>query len=159
LLSSISQSKKSSSRHSAGAAHTVAAKRAKIQGRKGTHPVYDKHGDEVIDDNEYDNDEDHLSVTNASCAVSSVEPEREVSIDAKAAELIEKHCQEFMKRAFLLRVFCANPPLTTASAMIKMGRPQSDIAYIIYCLRNWQVGVNYIKTMEHCPEKDRIARF
>ncbi len=83
---------------------------------------------------------------------------REAFIAAKVAEPTKKHCKEFMKRAFLLRVISNNIPLTTASAMIKMCRPQSDIDYIIYCLKNWEVGV-CIKTMEHCPEKDRIAKF
>jgi hypothetical protein len=98
------------------------AKRAKIQ-RKGNRPVYDKHGDEVINEDKYDNDEDHLPVTNASHSVSTREAEREAFIDAKAAELIKKHHQEFMKKVFLLRVISASLPLTTASAMIKMCRP------------------------------------
>ncbi len=48
--------------------------------------------------------------------------------------------------------------LNTASEMIEMCRPQSDIDYIIYCLRNWEVDV-CIETMEHCPLRDRIAKF
>ncbi len=42
--------------------------------------------------------------------------------------------------------------------MTKMCRPQSDIDYIIYCLKNQEVGV-CIKTMEHCSLRDRIAKF
>jgi hypothetical protein len=68
LLSSISQSTLSLSRHSAGTIHAVATKRTKNQGRKGTIPVYDKHGVEVIDDNKYYNEEDHIPVANASCS-------------------------------------------------------------------------------------------
>jgi hypothetical protein len=136
LLSSLSQSTKSSSQHSVGAACAVAAKRAKIQGRKGTSPVNDKHGDEVIDDDKYDNDEDHLPVTDASHSVSSMDAGRDVFIDARAAELTKNHCQDFIKRAFLLRVVSKDLPLTTASVMIKMFRPQPDLDYIIYCLRN-----------------------
>ena len=55
-------------------------------------------------------------------------------IAEKAAELIEKHRQEFMKRAFSVRTLAADVPLTTASASIKMCRPQKDIDYIIYVL-------------------------
>ncbi len=110
--------------------------------RNGTRPVYDKHGDEVIDDNEYDNEEDHIPVTNASCSITTMDIEREAFIAAKVAELTKKHCKEFMKRAFLLRVLSNNIPLTTASEMIKIIWPQSDIVYIIYCVRNWEVGVS-----------------
>ena len=39
-------------------------------------------------------------------------------IAEKAAELIEKHRQEFMKRAFSVRTLAADVPLTTASASI-----------------------------------------
>jgi hypothetical protein len=52
-LSSLSQSTLSLSQHSAGAIHAVATRRTKNQGRKGTCPVYDKHGNKVIDDNKY----------------------------------------------------------------------------------------------------------
>ncbi len=101
----------------------------------GTHPVYDKHDDDVIDDNKYDDDDYHLPVTNALCSVSILDTEREAFIDAMAAELIEKHCPDFMKRVSLLRVLSTDLPLTIASVIIKMYRPQSDIDYIIYCLR------------------------
>ncbi len=100
MLSSLSQSTLSSSQHSAGAIHAVAAKRTKNQGRKGTCPVSDKHGDEVIDGNKYGNEEDHIPITNASCSASTVDTEREACIAAKAAELTKKHCKELMKRAF-----------------------------------------------------------
>ncbi len=104
--------------------------------RKGTRPVYDKHGDKVIDDDKYNNEEDHIPVTNALCLSSAVDTKKEAFIAAKVAELTKKHHKEFMKRAFLLQGFSKDLPLTTASAMIKMCRPQSDIDYIIYCLRN-----------------------
>jgi hypothetical protein len=67
--------------------------------RKGTLSVYDKHGDKVIDDNKYDNEEDHIPVTNALCSSSIVDTGKEAFIAAKAAELTKKHCKEFMKRA------------------------------------------------------------
>ncbi len=111
LLSSFSQSTLSLSRHSAGAIYAVAAKRIKNQERKGTHPVYDKHRDEVIDDNKYDSEEDHIPVINALCSASTVDTEREAFIAAKAAELTKKHHEEFMKRAFSLRVISTIFPL------------------------------------------------
>ncbi len=126
--------------------------------RKGTCPVYDKHGDEEIDDNKYDNEEDHNPVTNALCSSSTMDTEKEAFIAAKAAELTKKHRKEFMKRAFLLQVLSKDIPLNNAVVMIKMCRPQSNIDYIIYCLRNREVSV-CIKTMEHCPLRDRIAKF
>ncbi len=64
-LSPLSQSTLSLSQHSASTIHAVAAKRTKNHGRKGTCPVYDKHGDKVIDHNKYDNEEDYIPVTNA----------------------------------------------------------------------------------------------
>ncbi len=126
--------------------------------REGTLLVYDKHGDKVIDDNKYDNEEYHIPVTNALCSASTMDTESEAFIAAKAAELTKKHRDAFMKRAFFLRVLSNDIPLTTASAMIKICRPQSDIDYIIYCLRNWEVGV-CMKTIEHCPLRDEIAKF
>jgi hypothetical protein len=79
-----------------------------------------------------------------------MDTEKEAFIAAKAAELIKKHHKELMKRAFSLQVLSKDLPLTTVSAMIEMCRPQSDTAYIIYYLRNWEVGV-CIKTMDQCP--------
>jgi hypothetical protein len=76
-LSSLSQSTLSLSQHSAGAIHSVAAKGIKNQGRKGTHPVYDKHGDEVIDDDKYDNEKVHIPVINGLCSASTVDTDRE----------------------------------------------------------------------------------
>jgi hypothetical protein len=79
-------------------------------------------------------------------------------IAEKAVELIEKHHQEFMKRTFSVRTLATDVPLTTASASIKMCRPQKDIDYIIYILKNWRVGIN-IKFMDPCPEKESISKF
>jgi hypothetical protein len=63
-----------------------------------------------------------------------------------------------MKRVFSVRTLAADVPLTTASASINMCRPQKDIDYIIYVLKNWCVGVN-IKFMEPCLERDSISKF
>ena len=63
-----------------------------------------------------------------------------------------------MKRAFSVRTLAADVPLTTASASIKMCRPQEDIDYIINVLKNWRVGTN-IKNMDPCPERDSISNF
>ena len=63
-----------------------------------------------------------------------------------------------MKRAFSVRTLTADVPLTTASASIKMCRPQEDIDYIINVLKNWRVGTN-IKNMDPCPERDSISKF
>jgi len=71
-------------------------------------------------------------------------------IAEKDAELVEKHRQEFMKRAFSVRTHAAEVPLTTASSSIKMCRPQKGLDYIIYILKNWRVGIN-IKNMDPCP--------
>jgi hypothetical protein len=48
--------------------------------------------------------------------------------------------------------------LSLQGAHIKMCRPQKDIDYIIYALKNWRVGVN-IKVMDPCPERDSISKF
>ncbi len=91
LLSSLSQSTLSLSQHSADAIHAVAAKRTKNQRRKGTRPLDDKHGDKVIDDDKYDNEEDHIPVTNALCSASTMDTEREAFIATMVAELTKKH--------------------------------------------------------------------
>jgi hypothetical protein len=79
-------------------------------------------------------------------------------IAEKSAELIEKHHQEFIKRALSVRALAADVPLTTASASITMCRLQKDIDCIIHVLKNWRVGVNN-KVMDHCPERDSISKF
>jgi len=79
-------------------------------------------------------------------------------IAEKAAELVEKHHQEFMRGAFSVRTLAADVPLTAASASIKMCRPQKVIDYIIYVLKNWHVGTN-IKNMDPCSERDSISKF
>jgi hypothetical protein len=49
-----------------------------------------------------------------------------------------------MKRVFSVRTLTADVPLTTASASIKMCRPQKDIDYIIYV---------------PCPKRESISKF
>ena len=78
--------------------------------------------------------------------------------EKKAAELVDKHRQVFMKRAFSVRSHAPDDPLTTVSARIKMCRPQEDLDKIISILENWRVGVN-IKNKDHCPERDSILKF
>jgi hypothetical protein len=103
---------------------------------------------------QYDNEDDFIPATDGPIQDAA----DNMFIAEKAAKLIEKHRQEFMKRAFSVRTLAADVPLTTASASIKMCRPQKDIDYIIYVLKNWQVGVN-IKFMDPCPERESISRF
>ena len=107
----------------------------------------------------YDNEDDIIPATDCPIVTTAKDIAAELFIAEKAAELIEKHRQEFMKKAFSVRTLAAEDvPLTTASASIKMCRPQKDIDYIIYVLTNWRVGVN-IKLMDPCPERDSISKF
>jgi hypothetical protein len=103
----------------------------------------------------YDNEDDFIPATDGPIQQDAV---GDMLIAEKAAELIEKHRQEFMKRAFSVRTLAADVPLITASASIKMCRPQQDIDYIIYVLQNWCVGVN-VKLMDPCSERDSIRKF
>jgi hypothetical protein len=105
----------------------------------------------------YDNEDDFIPATNGPILTTAQDAADDMFIAEKAAELIEKHRQEFMKRAFSVRTLASDVPLTTASASIKMCRPQKDIDYIIYVL-NWRVGVN-IKVIDPCPERDSISKF
>ena len=132
-----------SRRSSAVATDPPAAKRAKrtpnnTEGKGSS--LYD------ADDggaDKYDNEDDFIPATDGPIQQDAVD---DMLIAEKAAELIEKHHQEFMKRAFSVRTLAADVPLTTASASIKMCRPQKDIDYIIYVLKNWQVGVNFFSS-------------
>ena len=157
-LSSLSHSTKSAhqrsavDRCSAVPAHPPAAKRANTQGKGTSWPI-----DDIDDDGDkYDDDDDLIPVTDGPIFATAQDAEEELVIATKAAELVEKHCQEFMKRAFSVRALSNDVPLHTASAMIKMCRPQKDLDYIIHVLKNWQVCVN-IKTMVPCPERHRIS--
>jgi hypothetical protein len=87
-----------------------------------------------------------------------VDTAKEACIAVKAAELTKMHCKEFMKRAFPTRENSNAIPQSNASAKITLCRPQSDIDYIINCLKNWKMGVS-TKTMECGPERDSIAKF
>jgi hypothetical protein len=104
----------------------------------------------------YDDEDDIIPATNGPVVTTAQDAAVDLFIAEKAAALIEKHRHEFTKRAFSVRTLAAEDvPLTTASASIKMCRPQKDIDYIIYVLTNWRVGVN-IKLMDPCPERDSI---
>jgi hypothetical protein len=160
-VSSISHSTKSPSRRSAAAAAAAAqplAKRAKrtlnaTEGKGSSLYDTDDGGDK------YDDEDDIIPATDGPMVVTDQDIAADLLIAEKAAELVEKHHQEFMKRAFSsVRTHAADVPLTTASASIKMCRPQKDLDYIIYILKNWRVGVN-IKLMDPCPERDSISKF
>ena len=81
----------------------------------------DDGGDKYVDEDDVNPATDGPILTTAQDAAV------ELFIAEKSAELIEKHRQEFMKRAFSVRTLAASVPLTTASASIKMCRPQKDI--------------------------------
>jgi hypothetical protein len=156
-VSSISQSTKSPSRRSAAAAAQPLAKRAKrtpnaTEGKGSSLYDADDGGDK------YDDDDDIIPATDGPMVVTDQDIAADLLIAENAAELVEKHHQEFMKRAFSVRTHAADVPLTTASASIKMCRPQNDLDYIIYILKNWRVGVN-IKNMDPCPERESISKF
>jgi hypothetical protein len=159
-VSSISHSTKSPIWRSAVATDPPAAKRAKrtpATKGKGTSRSVDNNDDDGGGD-KYDDEDDIIPVTNGQILTTAQDATAELFIAEKAAELIEKHRQEFMKRAFSVRALAADVPLTTASAMIKMCRSHKDLDYIVRVFKNWQVGVN-IKTMDPCPERDRICKF
>jgi hypothetical protein len=121
--------------------------------RKGSYPYDSDDGGD-----KYYNEDDFIPATNGHISTTAQDAADDMFIAEKAAELIEKHRQEFMKRAFSVRTLAADVPLTTASASIKMCRPQKDIDYIIYVLKNWCVDVN-IRDMDPCPERDSISKF
>jgi hypothetical protein len=106
----------------------------------------------------YDDEDDIIPATDGPIVSTAHDIEADYFIAEKAAELIEKHHQEFMKRAFSVRTLAVDVPLTTASASIRMCRPQKDIDYIIYILKNWRVGIN-IKLMDPCPERESFSKF
>ena len=147
-----------SRRRSTVATDPPAAKRAK----RTTNATEGKGSFDSVDADDggdkYDDDNDIIPATNGPVVYSAQDIEADVFIAQKAAELIEKHRQEFMKRAFSVRTLAADVPLTTASASIKMCRPQKDLDYIIYILKNWRVGIN-IKLMDPCPERESISKF
>jgi hypothetical protein len=157
-VSSISHSTKSLSRCSAVATDPPAAKRAKRmpKGTEGKGSSCSVDADDGGD--KHENEDDIIPATDCPIVTTAKDIAAELFIAEKAAELIEKHRQEFMKKAFSVRTLTADVPLTTASASIKMCRPQKDIDYIIYVLKNWRVGVN-IKNMDPCPERESISKF
>jgi hypothetical protein len=146
-VSSISHSTKSPSWRSAVATDPPAAKRAKrtpATKGKGTFCSVDDNDDDGGD--KYDDEDDIIPATNGPILTTAQDATVELFISEKA-----------VKRAFSVRALATDVPLTitTASAMIKMCRSHKDLDYIVHVLKNWQVGVN-IKTMDPCPERDRI---
>ncbi len=80
----------------------------------------------------FDNEADFITATDGPIlATTAQDSVNDMFIAEKAAELVEKHHQEFMKRTFSVQTLAAGVPLTTASASITMCRPQKDIDYII----------------------------
>jgi len=75
----------------------------------------------------YDDEDDIIPATDGPMVVTDQDIAVDLFIAEKAAELVEKHRQEFMKSAFSVRTHAADVPLTTASASIKMCRPQNDV--------------------------------
>ena len=123
-VSSISQSTKSPSRRSAAAAVAAQppAKRAKrtpnaTEGKGSSLYDADDGGDK------YDDEDDIIPATDGPMVAADQDIAADLFIAEKAAELVEKHRQEFMKRAFSVKTHAADVPLTTASASIKMCRP------------------------------------
>jgi hypothetical protein len=106
----------------------------------------------------YDDEDDIILATDGPILTTAQDAAADLFIAEKAAELIKKHRHKFMNRAFFVRALAANVSLTTASASIKMCRPQKDIDYIIHVLKNWCVGVN-IKVMDPCHERDSISKY
>ncbi len=163
-VSSISHSTKSPSPGQRSVAVAVAtdpptAKRAKMMPNATEGKGSSRSVDNADDGGDKYNDEDDIiPATDGPVLTTAQDVAADLFIAEKAADLIEKHRQEFMKRAFSVRTITADVPLTTASASIKMCRPQKDIDYIIYVLKNWCVGVN-IKHMDPCPEREIIFKF
>jgi hypothetical protein len=139
-IGTYSVSSMSASRCSSTAVPTdpPAAKRAKMtpnntEGKGSSFYDADDGGDK------YDNEEDFIPATDGPIQRDAVD---DMFIAEKAAELIDKHRQEFMKRAFSVRTLAADAPLTTASAIIKMCRPQEDIDYHL-CPQELACGCQY----------------
>jgi hypothetical protein len=127
-VSSIFHSTKSPSQGSVVASDPPAAKRAKrtqnaTEGKGTSRDDADDGGDK------YDDEDDIIPATDGPMVTTHQDADADLFIAEKSAELIdiEKHRQEFMKRAFSVRTLAADVPLTTASTSIKMCRPQKDI--------------------------------
>ena len=64
-----------------------------------------------------------------------------------------------MERAFppdAEEVLFDNPQKKSAS--ILAGRPQAELDYILYVVREWQFGVS-VNTMSPGPDKDQLVEF
>ena len=72
----------------------------------------------------YDDEDDIIPATDGPILTTAQDAAPELFIAEKSAEPIEKHRQEFMKRAFSVRALAADVPLATVSASIKMCRLQ-----------------------------------
>jgi len=127
-VSSISHSTKSPSRRSAAATDLPAKKRVKrmpnaTEGNGTSQSVED--ADDSGD--KYDDEDDIIPATDVPIVTTDQDIASDLFIAEKSAELVDKHHQEFMKRAFSVRTLATDVPLTTASESIKMCRPQKDI--------------------------------
>ncbi len=91
---------------------------------KGTYQSVDDADD---GGDKYDDEDDIIPATDGPMVVTDQDIASDWFIAEKAAELVEKHRQEFMKRAFSVRTHATDVPLTTASARIKMCRPHNDL--------------------------------
>ena len=126
-VSFISHSTKSPSRRfDVATTYPLAAKRAKRRPNategKGSFCSVDDADD---GGDKYDSNDDIIpAATDCSILTTAQDAAAELFIAEKSAELIEKHHQEFIKRAFSVRALAADVSLTTVSASIKMCRLQ-----------------------------------
>lgn len=105
-------------------------------------------------DAEDDKDHDYVSLTNA--AINSVMDEEN---SKEMATVVEAHCRSFMELAF-------NPDAEESqydhpqkrSASILVCRPQIELDYIEYVVKNWQFGKE-VKKMCPGPEKEQLIEF
>ena len=118
---SISHSTISPSRCSAVATDPPAAKRAKRMSNategKGSSCSVDGADD---GGDEYDSEDDNIpAATNGPILTTAQDTAAELFIAEISAELIEKHHQEFMKRAFSVRALAADVPLASRHCLCK----------------------------------------
>ena len=119
--------------------------------------IAEKAKEDKYSDAEDDKDCDYVLMTNTAMGADDIlnEAMNYGSMDP----LVQSHYRVFMERAFppdAEVVDFDNPQKKSAS--ILACRPQAELDYVLYVVREWQFGVS-VNTMSPGPDKDRLVEF
>ena len=146
----VSGGKRDLSSTSGGSGRPYSGSGKKMRGLSPSIDAEDEEGGEHSD-KEDDKESDYVPVTDA--AINNM---MEGGDCGEMAAIVDMHRRAFMKRAFPPDEEFDNPQKVAAS--MQAARPQAELDYIEYVVKNWRHGVE-VRHMLPSLEKDQLADF